>query len=60
MSFIYVPANSTCTELKKGLLYYKEKGDYLICGDFNARNADKLDAFTDDTPNTFICLIHIL
>lgn len=53
------PANSTYTRhlpydilelIEKDLLYYKEKGDVLICGDFNARNADKLDVITDDTP----------
>lgn len=52
------PANSTYTRhlpydilelIEKDLLYYKEKGDVLICGDFNARTADKLDVITDDT-----------
>lgn len=58
MCFIYAPANSTFTRhlpcdklelIEKDLSYYKEKGDVLICDDFNARTADKLDVITDDT-----------
>ena len=30
-------------------MYYKEKGDVLTCGDFNACTADKLDVITHDT-----------
>lgn len=37
--------------IEENILYYKEKGDVLICDDFNARTADKLDVNTDDTTN---------
>ena len=52
------PANSTYTKqlsydifelIEKDLLYYKGKGDVLMCGDFNARTATELDVIINDS-----------
>ena len=54
----FPPANSSYTKhlhydilelIEKDLLNYKEKGDVMICGDFNARTGTELDVITDDT-----------